>query len=185
MSYKSFTCNLCGKQKNKGMWPVIIAAVSCASDHSELLSSESNGKWVIDLNETLHRRYRHCGTTVRSRWISYIVEFADISSMSGGSNCRERVVRRKDCAALSLGQTNTNNQQLTSRACWQLLPLAAMSLKIFGLLLLQVPLAWFILHVYGLRLRSTNRTRRSALFRELDIIQDDKIRVVGFFHPYW
>ncbi|KAF8817058.1 mannosyltransferase [Phlegmacium glaucopus] len=55
--------------------------------------------------------------------------------------------------------------------------------RVFGLLLLQLPLAWFILQVYGWRLRSTNLTRRSALFRKMGI-QDAGRRVVGFFHPY-
>lgn len=60
-----------------------------------------------------------------------------------------------------------------------------LALRILSLLLFQLPLAWFILHVYSSRLRFTNRTRRSALLREMNFTQGDKIRLVGFFHPYW
>ena len=57
--------------------------------------------------------------------------------------------------------------------------------SLFCLFLFQLPLAWFILNVYGSRLRFTNRTRRSALLREMNVTRDEKIRLVGFFHPYW
>ena len=59
------------------------------------------------------------------------------------------------------------------------------TLSLFGFLLLQLPLAWFILHVYSSRLRFTNRTRRSTLLTEMNFTEDDKMRIVGFFHPYW
>ena len=61
-----------------------------------------------------------------------------------------------------------------------------LALSLFSLLLFQLPLAWLILHVYSSRLRFTNRTRRSALLTEMNFTQQHhKIRVVGFFHPYW
>ena len=91
----------------------------------------------------------------------------------------DRVVRRKDCAVTK----QITTQQLTTMVAASIL--ITMPLRIFGILLFQLPLALFVLYIYCSRLRFTNRTRRNALLREMHFTQGDKIRVVGFFHPYW
>ena len=44
---------------------------------------------------------------------------------------------------------------------------------------------WALLQLYGFHLRSANRAHRATLLSDLGYMNQDRKRIVGFFHPYW
>jgi len=67
--------------------------------------------------------------------------------------------------------------------------IVTVSLVLFACAILQpllyISAIWILLQLYGSRLRSANRAHRAALLSELGYGNQDKKRLLGFFHPYW
>lgn len=95
-----------------------------------------------------------------------------LGAMESDWNCNHHLLLKIEHVTPDTSLPPTIWVQMLSSGLWNL-PVAIISLILF-----------FII-TYRRKLRSSNRSRRRAIFKALGIKETPNSRIVGYFHPYW